>query len=607
MGVCIFSEIRKYRGKSSTVSSRIDEEVGASNIADHFATIYSKLYNSVDLGETLQKVNVELESEVELQGQAQLDRINEELIMEALKMMKPNKKDAIFDTMSDFYINGPPELICHLTVLLKLFLSHGSLPYFILMCTLIPLVKDNLGDITSSDNYRAIAGGCLLLKLIDVVVLLLEGDKLGCDPLQYGYQAKSSTTMCSWTVTSIIDYYNRNGRPVYGCAMDMSKAFDMVEWGELFVTLKVRGVSAIYLRLLIFIYMNQQCDVKCAGKHSFQFTVRNGVRQGAVSSAILFSIYIDELFVLLRKAGFGCQLNGLFMGCFGYADDLFLLSASRSGLQAMVNICQEFASSRNLKFSTNIDPDKSKTKCLIFSKHVRDRENVLPILLDGVPLPWVSQVKHLGNMLQLDNRTRVDLSQKRGQFIGKFMSLFQEFDYVDPDVFVKILNIYTTSFYGSCLWDIFSNDCEKLYKSWNVTIREAFNVDRCTHRYLVESISNTMHPKTMLASRYVTFYKALTNSTKLSVRVLARLFETDQRTVMGRTLDMLCRQLDISDLSQLTSCIVKRKLKYSEIPEEEKWRPSTVTELLKLRSQSLSLPGFTQDEIDAMLVYTCTT
>jgi hypothetical protein len=109
--------------------------------------------------------------------------------------------------------------------------------------------------------------------------------------------------------------------------------------------------------------------------------------------------FYNELFVLFRKAGFGCQLSGLFMGCFGYSDDLFLLSASRSGLQAMVNIFQEFTSSKNLKFTTNVDPDKSKTKCLIFSKHVRDRENILPILLDGVPLPWVSQVKHFGNML----------------------------------------------------------------------------------------------------------------------------------------------------------------------------------------------------------------
>ena len=150
----------------------------------------------------------------------------------------------------------------------------------------------------------------------------------------------------------------------------------------------------------------------------------------------------------------------------------------------MVNICHDFASSRNLKFSTNLNLDKSKTKCLIFSKQARDRENVLPILLDDVPLPWVTQVKHLGNMLQLDNSMKTDLSQKRGKFIGKIMSLFQEFNYVKPEVFVKLMNIYSASFYGSCLWDIFSNDCEKLYKSWNVTVRQAFNVDRCTHTYL---------------------------------------------------------------------------------------------------------------------------
>ena len=39
-GVNIFQEIKKYRGISSTVSSRIDDEVGAENIADRFASIY---------------------------------------------------------------------------------------------------------------------------------------------------------------------------------------------------------------------------------------------------------------------------------------------------------------------------------------------------------------------------------------------------------------------------------------------------------------------------------------------------------------------------------------------------------------------------------------
>ena len=413
--------------------------------------------------------------------------------------------------------------------------------------------------------------------------------------------------MCTWTVTAVIDYYNRNGKPVYGCAMDMSKAFDMVEWGELFVTLKCRGVDAIYLRLLLYIYQNQQCDVKWAGKYSHRFSVSNGVRQGAVSSAILFSIYINELFVILRKAEFGCQINGVFLGCFGYADDLFLVSASRTGLQAMVNLCQEFAASKNLKFSTHVNPDKSKTKCLVFSKKAKDRENVLPVLLNGDPLPWVSQVKHLGNLLQLDNSMKVDLSQKRGKFIGKVVSLFQEFHYVDPDVLVKILNIFTTSFYGSSLWDIFSPECEKLFKSWNVAIRQTVDVDRCTHRYLIESISNSMHPKVMLSSRYVTFYRSLISSTKPCVRVLARLFEKDMRTVLGRTLNSLCKLSNVSDIKFLTPKCVKSNMRHFSIPEDEQWRVSPVTELLQVRKNSRSLPGFSTDEIKNMLDYICTT
>ena len=148
-----------------------------------------------------------------------------------------------------------------------------------------------------------------------------------CDDLQFGYQAKSSTTMCSWAVTAVIDFYNRNGRPVYGCAMDMSKAFDMVEWGELFTNLRSKGVNSIFLRLLLSIYRNQQCDVKWGGEFSHRFLVSNGVRQGTVSSVIFFSLYINELFIILRKAKLGCHVNGEFFGCFGYANDLFLISA----------------------------------------------------------------------------------------------------------------------------------------------------------------------------------------------------------------------------------------------------------------------------------------
>ena len=168
------------------------------------------------------------------------------------------------------------------------------------------------------------------------------------------------------------------------------------------------------------------------------------------------------------------------------------------------------------------------------------------------------------------------------------------------------MNIYSASFYGSALWDIFSHDCDRLYKSWNVTIRQAYNVDRCTHRYLIEPMSNSLHPMAMLASRYVSFHKSLVSSSKLSVRVMARLFETDQRTVLGRTLDKLSNMMNLPDINLLSPCEIKRKLRYFEIPDEEKWRIESVAELLKLRNQSLSLPGFSKDEINIMLFNTCT-
>ena len=113
--------------------------------------------------------------------------------------------------------------------------------------------------------------------------------------------------------------------------------------------------------------------MKWNSSYSHRFPVKNGVRQGAVSSPILFSVYINDLIVQLRKAGLGCHLGGLFVGCLGYADDLLLLSGSRCGLQSMVNMCDKFTKMKNLKFSTNADPSKSKTKCIIFSKKIKEQ------------------------------------------------------------------------------------------------------------------------------------------------------------------------------------------------------------------------------------------
>ena len=162
--------------------------------------------------------------------------------------------------------------------------------------------------------------------------------------------------------------------------------------------------------------------------------------------------------------------------------------------------------------------------------------------------------------------------------------LSQEFSFVKPSILTKIINIFSTSFYCSGL----CSDCEKLYKSWNVTIRQAFNVDRCTHRYLIETIFESMHPKVMLASRYVTFYNSLIHSSKLCVRLMAKLCQDDLRTVLGRTLATLANVCNLSNPDLLTSQCVKRNLTYFAIPDNEEWRRNSVLELLQLRDHGVN-------------------
>ena len=91
------------------------------------------------------------------QAQLLINQNDKRLINQALKKLKLNKKDSIFNSVSDCYVHGPVNLSTHISKLVRTFLIHGAVSNFILLCTLIPLVKDGLGDITSSKNYRAIA------------------------------------------------------------------------------------------------------------------------------------------------------------------------------------------------------------------------------------------------------------------------------------------------------------------------------------------------------------------------------------------------------------------------------------------------------------------
>ena len=82
------------------------------------------------------------------------------------------------------------------------------------------------------------------------------------------------------------------------CTMDMTKAFDVTMHSLLFTKMLKAGLSAIFVRLLIFIYTEQFANVRWNVHLSDTFSMHNGVRQGAILCALAYCFYCEELFHL---------------------------------------------------------------------------------------------------------------------------------------------------------------------------------------------------------------------------------------------------------------------------------------------------------------------
>ena len=373
----------------------------------------------------------------------------------------------------------------------------------------------------------------------------------------------------------------------------------MVKHGTLFRKLIEKNVPPIYLRLLLVMYRAQSAKVRWNGDLSEAFSISNGVKQGAVLSAVLFCIYINDLIQELRKSREGCWVNGGYVGIIVYADDIALLSPSMDGLQNMIDRCEQYARLHNLTFSTHENPAKSKTKCMSFLKVDRALRN---LHLNGKPLPWVSSVKHLGSTLTNDGgcTLKQDLLEKRAMYIAKNNELRQEFYFAHPKTKLWINNIYNTSFYGAPLWDLTSRDFEKLEKSWNVSARLLLDLPRRTHRYLIEPLTETAHIVKSIYRGFLKFLNSIADGKKDSLKRVLAIMKTDVRSTTGKNLRHLLLKTKNFCIKELWT----QKEPYQAIPSSETWRIKMMKELIDAKSGDLSII-LKKQEIDDLSEFIC--
>ena len=188
----------------------------------------------------------------------------------------------------------------------------------------------------------------------------------------------------------------------------MSKAFDKVNHQGLYIKLMKRNVPIRFINVITNWYSKCYASVRWNGCFSQFFDVCCGVRQGGVLSPVLFTIYVDDIIVDLKTSQEGFCIDGLYLGCVMYADDLLLLSASLTTLQRMINICVFAAGNLDIAFNVQ--------KSMVVRVGHACKHVCVNVTLNGQAFPFIDKAKYLGVFITAGRDFKVSVSEPINKF-----------------------------------------------------------------------------------------------------------------------------------------------------------------------------------------------
>jgi hypothetical protein len=206
---------------------------------------------------------------------------------------------------------------------------------------------------------------------------------------QFGFRPKHSTTL---QLARLVEGVNRDSdeRRLTGAVfLDVGKAFDTVWVKGLLYKLTVLNVPSFMVKTI-------SSYLECRTfQTSFQTTtsgvMRAGVAQGGIVSAVLFSLYVNDIPTPSRHVELA-----------QYADDTALIATPCDPF-LLVGYLEDYLGRLELWFrSWRIAINVSESTAVLFAKNGRSARQPRPVQFLGEPIQWVQTARYLG--VTLDTR-----------------------------------------------------------------------------------------------------------------------------------------------------------------------------------------------------------
>uniref|UniRef100_A0A671Z3W6 Reverse transcriptase domain-containing protein n=1 Tax=Sparus aurata TaxID=8175 RepID=A0A671Z3W6_SPAAU len=262
-------------------------------------------------------------------------------------------------------------------------LKNRSLPRSLTEANISLILKKGKAD-NECASYRPISLLNTDLKLLSKTLALRLETVLPCiiNNDQTGFITGRNSCSNMRSLLNVIQLSQSMKLDCIVISLDVEKAFDRVEWPDLFSTLQTLGLGETFLSWVKLLYDNPLSAVLTNGMIFSYFQLHWGTRQGCPLSPLLFAIAIEPLTEAIRRAP---SISGISVGekthkISLYADDVLLfLTKPEVSIPAVLDLIGCFSQFSGYK----INFSKSEAFSLGGLRHTNiSPPSILPIQMD---------------------------------------------------------------------------------------------------------------------------------------------------------------------------------------------------------------------------------
>ena len=390
---------------------------------------------------------------------------------------------------------GSINLYKHLCTLYNAIIYNVHVPNSLKTSVIIPIYKGKKKPKDDPSSYRGVSLTPVMNKILEKIILnrLQPWLKEHNFPpsQQFASRPGCSSVTLSYTVQEVIHKMCESNSKVYGCFLDIQRAFDMIWWNGLLYKISKIGIHDKLWWLFKEWLIGSKAHVLINGQLSDAFNISRSIKQGGLLSMFYFTVAYHDIHDYVSKSNDSLKVYGIDVGSLTLADDTVLLANTVNGLQRMINLAADYGEKWRIVYST------PKTKCITFGEtkisNAKNRAN-RKWHMKSTPIEEVSEYCHVGVKLNAfhctKNRT-ADMTKKGYSIYGSLLGCGLHAQGLSPSTSSHIWQKISlpSMLYGCEVWGKITKSEENMLNKVQKTVAKSLqNLNWRTHDEIVRGL-----------------------------------------------------------------------------------------------------------------------